>query len=59
MHRTSGRGPTVYVILLCWHWCNSAVWVDLWKKYRADDNFAFPADLEQNNLEIVELLQET
>ena len=37
---------------------HKAVWVDLWKEYRADDNFAFPADLEQKGLEIVELLQE-
>ena len=37
---------------------HKAVWVDLWKEYRADDNFAFPADLEQKGLEIVELVQE-
>ena len=37
---------------------HKAVWADLWKEYRADDNFAFPADLDQKGLEIVELLQE-
>ena len=36
---------------------HKAVWVDCGRSTeRPDDNFAFPADLEQKRLEIVELL---